>query len=252
MPILNDNDDFIVTKKILAPGVEVITIDNFLYDIDDIKKKGELFEAEYTEDAYPGKKKIILGKELDNNNAILSSEVDNIRKDIVDKLENEIYKLEKYLDEKNQVVGGCHYGNISVDPKLLTRTQCQPHIDGSTVIPNTERYISRYAIIVYLNEDENSHGGTGFYKHIASGRTSICNKMQEKIMTDERTKIKKANYPSETNDVWELVELVSMKKNRAVIYKTSTIHTAYIKDLSKFNDEGRHTFNIFINYENDV
>lgn len=250
MPILNDNDDFIVTKKILGPDVEVITIDNLLYDIDDIKKKSELFEGQYTYDAYPGTKKILLGND-DYNNVKLSSEVNNIRKYIIDNLSNELYKLEKYIDGKNHVLTSCLYGNVSVDPKLLTRLQSQPHTDYGSAAPELEHH-DIYAIIVYLNEDENSHGGTGFYKHIASGMISVHNEIQDNIFIDESMKVKNPIYFSDTNDVWELVELVSMKKNRAVIYKTNTIHNAYIKDLSKFNDEGRHTLNFFIIYEKNV
>ena len=247
MPIFNNDDKFIVTKKLIDGNKEIIIIDNFLYDIDDIKKKGKSFEGEYTPDSYPGEKKLLLINDevkTKYDNIKLSSEQYDICQDIVNKCKKEIYKLEKYTNGKHLEVRDIHYANVSVNPKLLTKFQSQPHIDNSTYVE-----LKYYAIIVYLNEDENSHGGTGFYKHIKSGCSELTAEEKLQILKQEWKKLKKPKYMCDTNDVWELVELVAMKKNRAVIYPTHVFHCPYIKDLCKFNDEGRHTLNLFLQEE---
>lgn len=247
MPIFNDDNKFIVTKKLIDGNKEIIIIDNFLYDIDDIKKKGKSLEAEYTQDSYPGEKKLLLINDTlktKYDNIELSSEQYNICQDIVNKSIKEIYKLEKYINGKKLEVRDIHYANVSVNPKLLTKFQSQPHIDNSN---SPESKI--YAIVVYLNEDENSHGGTGFYNHIKSGCSVLTTEEKVQILREESENIKKPKYMCDTNDVWELDELVAMKKNRAVIYPSHVFHTPYIKELYKFNDEGRHTFNLFLEEE---
>ena len=62
MPIFNDDNKFIVTKKLIDGNKEIIIIDNFLYDIDDIKKKRQIIRSRIYTRQLSRRKKIVINK----------------------------------------------------------------------------------------------------------------------------------------------------------------------------------------------
>jgi hypothetical protein len=118
-----------------------------------------------------------------------------------------------------------------------------PHID------NTQKGL--YAGLIYLNENNNSFGGTGFYK-----QTNNMNKIRinsndkekfKKCLRKDRLKIlgEKREFLSDNRGSFELVKMIPMKKNRAIIYSGNLIHNIYLKNIHDFNSSGRQTLNIF-------
>ena len=104
------------------------------------------------------------------------------------------------------------------------------------------------ALLVFLNEKNNCYGGMGFYKHIPTGIIKVDSELDGfKILLDESQNNENINYISESNKSWELVKMIPMKRNRAVIYSSLIFHSGYIKNLSDFNEEGRKTLNMFAN-----
>ena len=212
------NNNLIIHKKNLENNIEILVIDNFFYNIDDIKKISENLDIKRNKDMYPGSKKYILNKKLINN------------------LNKELKNLDIYENKLN--IYDIFYGNVNKDKDLLNKDQSQPHIDI---------YVEK-ALLVYLNEDDNCHGGTGFYKHIESNKIKV-NIIEEglEILKKEAQKLKKPEYISDSNNTWKLIEMIPMKKNRAILYDSKIFHSGYFKDLSYFNNEGRQTLNIFLN-----
>ena len=176
------NKDLIINKKNLENNIEILVIDNFFYNIDDIKKNSENLDIKTNKDMFPGSKKYILNKKLIND------------------LNKELKNLNKYENKLN--INNIFYGNVNKDKDLLYRDQSQPHID---------MYVEK-ALLVYLNEDENCHGGTGFYKHIESNKIK-ANTIEEglEILKKKVEKLKKPEYISDSNDV-EINEMIPMKK----------------------------------------
>lgn len=272
MPLIND--DLIVTKEILGEDIEVTVIDNFFNDIEEIIKMRELIGPVYTKDQYPGKKKRIYSPIFkrcllarspdlpccaDYPHPLTATEIESAIADnpicveFFNNLTNEIKKLEKYLTVDYKLVHGIYYGHVCTEPQSLNKFQSQPHIDTR----GGERL---YSILIYINKDEYCHGGTGFYRHKESGIIRVSNEIDElgknrgaDLLVSEKAKIKTPNYITDTNDVWELVKMIPMKQNRAVIYDANIFHSTYIKDVNLFKDDGgRKTINIFFAYNNRV
>ena len=212
------NKDLIINKKKLENNMEILVIDNFFYNIDDLKKNSENLDTKTNEDMFPGSKKYIL----------------NIK--FIYDLNKELKNLDIYENKLN--INNIFYGNVNKDKDLLDRDQSQPHID----------IYAKKALLVYLNEDDNCHGGTGFYKNIESNKIK-ANTIEEglEILKKEGGKLKKPEYISDSNNSWELIEMIPMKKNRGILYDSKIFHSAYFKNLSYFNNEGRQTLNIFLN-----
>jgi hypothetical protein len=101
-------------------------------------------------------------------------------------------------------------------------------------------------LLIYLNKEENCYGGTAFYKHIATNEIRAKNTRKGfQLLEKELAYNNRTAYISDSDEKWELIKMIPMKKNRAILYSGLIFHSAYIKSLPKFNEEGRHTLNIF-------
>ncbi|NEO46846.1 MAG: hypothetical protein F6K55_23100 [Moorea sp. SIO4A3] len=135
--------------------------------------------------------------------------------------------------------GNGYFSLVTLKPEELTFEQTIPHFDA--VVPD-----KKVAVVHYLSLPEMCWGGTAFYRHKATGFESISvsrladyNESQAKFHH---------HYVTDSNDDFELLELIPMKYNRLVAYSSNLLHSGYIKPdmLSSEPSKGRLTVNLFI------
>jgi hypothetical protein len=141
------------------------------------------------------------------------------------------------------------------------RTPRTPHAD--TNIPG-----SWIAAIVYLNLPSQCRGGTGFYRHRETGlveiATDITRPVAEYMLRHKVPSVKECMarvwhtehvpdlgqrppFTTESNDIWELAQLVEMRFNRFVLYAGSLFHSPYVDPtwFGKTPETRRLTQNLF-------
>ncbi len=135
---------------------------------------------------------------------------------------------------------------MTVPEPELGPLQRAPHFDTSA--PNL------FAILLYLCDD--SHGGTGFYRHRSTGYESITPDRVEHYLDRcfiEFNKYRRPmKYCNESDDLFTKVGFVPAKYNRLVIYRGCVLHSANIlgdHSISASATRGRLTANIFVSHE---
>lgn len=82
---------------------------------------------------------------------------------------------------------------------------------------HTDVTMGKYGLFIYLNRIEHCLGGTSFVIHTASGLVeNPINEQQEAIWKMD------TNNP----DAWQILEMVPMSPNRALVFDTSRMHMA--------------------------
>lgn len=161
--------------------------------------------------------------------------------------------LKRQLRQSDQIF----FSTVTKTEDELTPLQRRPHFDGSC-----------FGGLVYLNPPDQCKGGTGFYRHRATG---LC-RYPEKISDVPRDLISRlglnsleelqklvsappaadsAGYITESNAEWERFCLVEMKFNRFIIYDGQIFHSSVIRssDFGTSPDERRLTLNFFADRE---
>jgi hypothetical protein len=118
------------------------------------------------------------------------------------------------------------------DAQFTRRTWSIPHADPDY-----------YGCSIWLNDQDTCQGGTGFYRHIETGATSLeelqklfiekdQHYMNEIISTFHNGDIKPADRKliSDSNNMWELKHIEKMEFNTAVLYNGNFFHAAYLKE----------------------
>jgi len=153
-----------------------------------------------------------------------------------------------------------HRSMRSDELKRFTRRSA-PHVDDDTVL----------AAVIYLTDEDSCRGGTGFYKHRATGfeecfrglassdpspryPLSFCRRMQDAKVLAKYTESGRdlADYgqfwtrtlgsvPYErhlitSNDTWKMTKMVEMSFNRLIIYPAFVLHKPVI-DYGWFDDD---------------
>jgi len=141
----------------------------------------------------------------------------------------------------------------SVDSFSLTTTppvqlgplQRTPHFDAST--PH------HMAVLLYLCDER--HGGTGFYRHRATGIQRLTAENREPFLDRYFEEINRQppplRYFAEGNEQFEFLGMIPARFNRLVVYPGSLLHTACIHpSLSISSDprRGRLTVNTFYDF----
>lgn len=135
----------------------------------------------------------------------------------------------------------------------LSPPQRRPHFDGSC-----------FGGLVYLNPPEQCRGGTGFFRHRATGLARYPDKISDvptgligtpglKSLEDLQTLLMSpsqtdsAGYIAGSNSEWERFCFVEMKFNRFIIYDGQIFHSAVIRneDFGSLPGERRLTLNFF-------
>ena len=82
-------------------------------------------------------------------------------------------------------------------------------------------------MVIYLNKDEECKGGTAFYRHKKTG-IEFVKGIDDFTKVFESEKSSYDNFITDSNDDWELLELIEMKFNRMVMYPPNIYHSGYI------------------------
>lgn len=134
---------------------------------------------------------------------------------------------------------------ISVPEDNLGPLQRVPHFDASD--PHF------FALLLYLCDD--SHGGTGFYRHRSTGFESItperCDRYLDRSFEELNSSRRPKRYFSDSDGFFTRVGFVPARFNRLVIYRGGLLHSANIGGEHSINhcpETGRLTANVFIGF----
>ncbi len=139
----------------------------------------------------------------------------------------------------------CAFSLTTLPASELGPLQRTPHFDAST--PN------HMAILLYLCDGR--HGGTGFYRHNATGLQQITEATREHYLDTYYAEIN-ARHPAQryfdnSDAQFTLLGMIPAKFNRMVIYRGSLLHSACINpglSLSANPRAGRLTVNSFYDF----
>lgn len=139
----------------------------------------------------------------------------------------------------------CAFSLTTMPATELSALQRTPHFDSST--PH------HFAVLLYLCDER--HGGTGFYRHRASGLQQITASNRERYLDMYYEEVNKESpaqrYFDAPNKQFEFLGMIPAKFNRLVAYRGSLLHTACIHpQLSIQSDPrlGRLTVNTFYEF----
>jgi len=139
----------------------------------------------------------------------------------------------------------CAFSLTTQPPADLGPLQCTPHFDAST--PH------HMAILLYLCDGR--HGGTGFYRHNATGLQQITEATREHYLDTYYAEINARRpaqrYFDDSDAQFTLLGMIPAKFNRMVIYPGSLLHSACLNpaiSLSANPRAGRLTVNSFYDF----
>ena len=103
------------------------------------------------------------------------------------------------------------------------------------------------ASTIYLNNENESAGGTSFYefggKHFYT-ESVVDNDFN--VTMDVEGKIPVTQYITDSSHDWEMIGMIPMQFNRMVLYNQAVLHTAYVKPGMFVNDNYRMNQQFFI------
>lgn len=85
---------------------------------------------------------------------------------------------------------------------------------------HSDRLCASHAALVYLNTDEQAHGGTAFFKHTKLGLHGMPAKQDKQL---EAT----IDLDSTKAAAWDFAGFIGMKFNRLLVYPCSVFHSRY-------------------------
>ena len=139
----------------------------------------------------------------------------------------------------------CMFSLTTMSPNELGPLQCTPHFDAST--PH------HMAVLLYLCDQQ--HGGTGFYRHNATGFQQITAENREHYLDtyyeEMNAKRPLQRYFDDSNDQFTFLGMIPAKFNRLVVYRGSLLHSACINPAISINPDplsGRLTVNTFYDF----
>ncbi|PXX43340.1 DUF6445 family protein [Undibacterium pigrum] len=139
----------------------------------------------------------------------------------------------------------CAFSLTTIPAQQLGPLQRTPHFDASTPY--------HMAVLLYLCDEK--HGGTGFYRHKATGLQQITEATREHYLDVYYEEINAIQPPpryfDDSNEHFSFLGMIPAKFNRLVIYRGSLLHTACINPAISINanpDSGRLTVNTFYNF----
>lgn len=159
--------------------------------------------------------------------------------DLVEKHFNRIFHDEKFASKS--FFKSNFTGNLLNSDKKPTTKQRTPHWDS---VP--------FAAVAYLNTPDEVKGGTGFYRHRKTGLEGMFTKRYatkqdvDQLLAVFKKFPKLKNYEAlakfvmkypkhvkefitDSNEDWELTNMIEMKYNRLVLYEGDLFHAVYFK-----------------------
>jgi hypothetical protein len=142
-------------------------------------------------------------------------------------------------------VGLSAFSLTATPPEALGPLQRTPHFDAST--PH------HIAVLLYLCGPE--HGGTGFYRHRASGWQQVTAENREAFLdryyAELNARPPALRYFDDSDEQFEFLGMMPARFNRLVVYRGSLLHSAVVNptiSLSSDPRTGRLTANSFYDF----
>ncbi|MEK8031779.1 DUF6445 family protein [Ideonella sp. DXS29W] len=142
-------------------------------------------------------------------------------------------------------VGLSAFSLTTTAPEALGPLQCTPHFDASS-----PHYM---AVLLYLCDSQ--HGGTGFYRHNATGLQRITAADRERYLDVYHQEVNlrrpAARYFDRSDERFTFLGMMPARFNRLVVYPGSLLHSACINpacSLSSDPRRGRLTVNTFYDF----
>jgi len=162
--------------------------------------------------------------------------------ELLDPLIKVNFQVPEHLDVK---VGLSAFSLTTTSPDELGPLQRTPHFDAST-----PHYM---AALLYLCDE--THGGTGFYRHNATGWQRITAENRERYLDVFHAEVNRrhppARYFDRSDEQFTLLGMMPARFNRLVVYPGSLLHSACInpaRSLSGDPRQGRLTVNTFYDF----
>lgn len=139
----------------------------------------------------------------------------------------------------------CTFSLTTVPPAELGPLQRTPHFDAST--PH------HMAVLLYLCGPE--HGGTGFYRHKATGLQQVTADNREHFLDTYYAELNAQHPPpryfDDSDAHFEFLGMMPARFNRLVVYRGSLLHSAIVNPQRSINGDprtGRLTVNSFFDF----
>jgi hypothetical protein len=162
--------------------------------------------------------------------------------ELLDPLIKVNFRVPEHLGIK---VGLSAFSLTTVQPEQLGPLQRTPHFDAST-----PHYM---AALLWLCDGR--HGGTGFYRHNATGCQRITAENRERyldVYTEEVNRFRPPpRYFDRSDDHFTFLGMMPARFNRLVVYPGSLLHSACIDPACSLNGDprqGRLTVNTFCDF----
>lgn len=142
-------------------------------------------------------------------------------------------------------VGLSAFSLTTTPPEELGPLQRTPHFDAST--PHC------MAALLYLCDK--THGGTGFYRHNATGWQRITAENSEHYLDvyheEVNRRVPPARYFDRSDEQFTFLGMIPARFNRLVVYRGSLLHSACLNPARSLSDDprrGRLTVNTFYDF----
>jgi Family of unknown function (DUF6445) len=152
------------------------------------------------------------------------------------------YGVPAELDIRKSI---CAFSLTTTPEQELGPLQRTPHFDASTPW--------HMAVLLYLCDER--HGGTGFYRHNATGLQQItgdtCEHYLDVYYEEMNAKRPAQRYFHESSEQFTLLGLLPAKFNRLAVYQGSLLHTACVNPALSIDPNprsGRLTVNTFYDF----
>lgn len=139
----------------------------------------------------------------------------------------------------------CSFSLTTVPPAELGPLQRTPHFDSSTA--------HHMAVLLYLCGEQ--HGGTGFYRHNATGLQQITARTREQYSAVYCEEIERRpprpRYFDDSDEQFTFLGMIPARFNRLVVYSGGLLHSACInpgRSICSDPRQGRLTVNTFYDF----
>jgi hypothetical protein len=137
----------------------------------------------------------------------------------------------------------CAMSLMTVKPEDLGAVQRLPHFDTSN--------INQFAVLLYLCDQ--THGGTAFYRHNATGLEFINPQTSDRYLSIFFDELEKQppplKYFTDSDERFTKIGFLPAAVNRMVIYRSCVLHSPYIvaeRSIDANPRTGRLTVNTFV------
>jgi hypothetical protein len=216
-------------------GQSIVFIDNFLQDPQALvevacRSRFEPSATRAVQKGYPGLR------------AAAPAAYTQTLTELVDPLIKVNFQVPEHLDVK---VGLSAFSLTTTPPEELGPLQRMPHFDAST-----PHYM---AAMLWLCDE--SHGGTGFYRHNATGWQRITAENREHYLDVCHEEVNRrrppARYFDRSDEQFTFLGMMPARFNRLVVYPGSLLHSACINPTRSLSSDPRHgrlTVNTFYDF----